>query len=78
MVKVVEVVEGGFLDLGFKWYLVRLDVIAKDEKSCITRNTIEYELKEDSDPKLASVVSIDPLMAMMNIAANHLVSGIKA
>ncbi|KAL8127626.1 norbelladine synthase-like [Apium graveolens] len=78
MVKVVEVVEGGFLDLGFKWYLVRLDVIAKDEKSCITRNTIEYELKEDADPKLASVVSIDPLMAMMNIAANHLVSGIKA
>ncbi|WOG90960.1 hypothetical protein DCAR_0310207 [Daucus carota subsp. sativus] len=78
MEKVVEVVEGGFLEMGFKWYLVRMNVIAKDEKSCITRNTIEYELNEDADPKLASVVSIDPLMAMMNIAANHLVSGVEA
>ena len=64
--------------MGFKWYLVRMNVIAKDEKSCITRNTIEYELNEDADPKLASVVSIDPLMAMMNIAANYLVSGVEA
>nr|GMD61141.1 S-norcoclaurine synthase 2-like [Ipomoea batatas] len=47
-VKEVEVIEGGYLNLGFTLYRVRLEVIEKDERTCITKTTIEYEVKEES------------------------------
>ncbi|KAL8095554.1 norbelladine synthase-like [Apium graveolens] len=69
-VKEAEVVEGGYLEIGFNKYLVRFEVIEKDEESCITKATIEYELKEEFTDN-ASFVSIDPLMAIMNLVVNH-------
>lgn len=69
-VKEAEVVEGGYLEIGFNKYLVRFEVIEKDEESCITKATIEYDIKEDFTDN-ASFVSIDPLMAIMNLVVNH-------
>lgn len=57
MVKGIIVVEGGYLDIGFDRYLIRLEVIEKDEQSCITKSTIEYDVKEDyaANASLASI-----------------------
>ncbi|KAL2249148.1 S-norcoclaurine synthase 2-like [Sesamum indicum] len=70
-VKEAEVVEGGFLDLGFTLYRVRLEVIEKEEEECVVRATIEYKLKEEAAGN-ADLVSIQPLVAMMQVAADYL------
>ncbi|KAM7499880.1 hypothetical protein LguiA_024294 [Lonicera macranthoides] len=74
MVKETEVIEGGYLDLGFTLYRTRFEVIDNSQgnsSSCITRATIEYDLNEDSAAN-ASFVSIQPVMAIVNTAANYL------
>ncbi|KAL3622618.1 hypothetical protein CASFOL_034029 [Castilleja foliolosa] len=71
-VKVAEVVEGGYLDMGFISYRVVLEVIDKDNESCITRTTIEYEVKDEA-AAAASFVSARPLLAVMHIVAGHLI-----
>ncbi|XP_059287318.1 norbelladine synthase-like [Lycium ferocissimum] len=45
-VKEVEVVEGGFLDLGFTFYGVKFEVIESDENSSILKLTIDFETKD--------------------------------
>ncbi|KAK3011098.1 hypothetical protein RJ639_010592 [Escallonia herrerae] len=69
--KEAEVIEGGYLDLGFNLYRVRFEIIEKSSHSCITRTTIEYDVKEEAAAN-ASFVSIEPLLNIMKIAANHL------
>lgn len=71
MVKTTEVIEGGYLDMGFNLYRIRFEVIEKDEKSCITKVTIEYDIKEDYAANVSLVV-IDPLVGVMEIVANYL------
>ncbi|XP_057774082.1 norbelladine synthase-like [Salvia miltiorrhiza] len=73
-VKETEVVEGGYLDMGFRVYRVRLEVreVEGNEKQCITRATIEYELKEEAAANAAALVSIQPLTAIMQISADYL------
>ncbi|KAI3471311.1 hypothetical protein Pfo_027974 [Paulownia fortunei] len=70
-VKEAEVVEGGYLDLGFSLYRVRFEVIEKEgmKNECITRSTIEYEVKEEG---AAALVSIQPLVTIMQVAADYL------
>ncbi|XP_042056001.1 norbelladine synthase-like [Salvia splendens] len=72
-VKEVEVVEGGFLDLGFTLYRIRFEVIEVEgnEKQCITRSTIEYELKEEAAANVA-LVSIQPFTNIMQLSAEYL------
>ncbi|KAJ1272553.1 hypothetical protein BS78_06G211100 [Paspalum vaginatum] len=50
------IIEGGFLDHGFKRYLVRFEIIRKEEKSSIIRSTIEYGVDDEhkSNPPVAS------------------------
>ena len=69
--KETEVIEGGFLELGFTLYRDRFEVIEKGNDSCIIRSTIEYELKEDAAAN-ASLVSIEPLANVAELAKNHL------
>ncbi|KAL7147202.1 hypothetical protein ABFS83_06G092100 [Erythranthe nasuta] len=71
-VKVVEVVEGGYLDLGFTLYRVRFEVIEKEKEECVTRTTIEYDVKEEYAAN-ASLVSIQTFVAVMEAAALHLI-----
>lgn len=70
-VKETEVIEGGFLELGFTLYRDRFEVIEKGNDSCIIRSTTEYELKEDAVAH-ASPVSIEPLANVAKLAKNHL------
>ncbi|KAK4480570.1 hypothetical protein RD792_013648 [Penstemon davidsonii] len=73
-VKEAEVVEGGFLDLGFTLYRVRFEIIGKkdSENQCITKASIEYEVREEVAVN-ASMVSIQPLATVMQLAADYLV-----
>ncbi|XP_059667427.1 norbelladine synthase-like [Cornus florida] len=75
-VKEAEVIEGGYLDLGFTLYKVRFEVMEKSENCCISKFTIEYEIKEEAAAN-ASMVSIKPLVNIMGIAANYLIKNKK-
>ncbi|KAL6838894.1 hypothetical protein ACP4OV_031330 [Aristida adscensionis] len=46
-IKEVVVTEGGFLNHGFHKYLVRIEIIATEEKTSIIRSTIEYEVDHE-------------------------------
>ena len=46
--KELEVMEGGYLDLGLTLFRVRFKVIEKDNDSCIIKSTIEYDVKEEA------------------------------
>ncbi|KAJ0970842.1 hypothetical protein J5N97_018801 [Dioscorea zingiberensis] len=45
-VKEAHVVEGGYLQLGFLFYMVRFEVIAQSETTSVVKSTIEYEIEE--------------------------------
>lgn len=66
-------VEGGYLDIGFTLYRVWFESIQKSKKSCITRSIVEYDLKEDVAAN-TSMVSIQPLVMVMEAAANYLMN----
>nr|XP_043610723.1 norbelladine synthase-like isoform X1 [Erigeron canadensis] len=78
MVKEVEIVEGGFLDIGFTLYRVRFAIKANPndeftDESCIVQSTIEYEVKEEALSNV-SLVTMEPLMIVMNVANQHLIN----
>ncbi|XP_055829546.1 norbelladine synthase-like [Solanum dulcamara] len=73
-VKIAQVVEGGLLDLGFTLYKVKFEVIEKDKETCITKATIEYEVKEEAIANV-SYVSIQPFKAIMDLVAKCLTQG---
>ncbi|XAR52076.1 (S)-norcoclaurine synthase [Bertholletia excelsa] len=72
-VKETEVIEGGYLELGFTLYRIRFEIIETGKDSCISRCTIEYDVKEEAATN-ASLVSIQPLLLVMETAANHLLN----
>ncbi|KAF4393371.1 hypothetical protein F8388_023175 [Cannabis sativa] len=69
-VKEVEVIEGGYLELGFTLYRVRFEIIEKDEGCSIIKSTIEYDLKDDSVHNLPAV-TLDPLAAIALAVQNQ-------
>lgn len=75
MVKEAEVVEGGFLDLGFSLYRIRIEIKVnpKDDSSssCLLKLTIEYDVKEEFAAN-ASLVTTEPLIAIMGVANEYL------
>ncbi|XP_051134074.1 norbelladine synthase-like [Andrographis paniculata] len=82
-VKETEVVEGGYLDLGFSLYRVRFELIdgggggdVNSSSSCCTvRTTVEYEVKEGCDEETAAkLVSMEPLLEVMRVASDHLLA----
>ncbi|XP_062001537.1 norbelladine synthase-like [Rosa rugosa] len=70
-VKEVEVIEGGYLELGFTLFRVRGEIIESASCCCIIKSTIEYELKEDAAANV-SLVSAHPFAKIAEIAKNHL------
>ncbi|KAL8255681.1 hypothetical protein R6Q59_030748 [Mikania micrantha] len=73
-VKEVEVIEGGFLDMGFDLYRIRIEIKEnpKDEcRSCFVKLTIEYEVTQEFATN-ASLVTTEPLIGIMNVASKHL------
>ncbi|KAK2971542.1 hypothetical protein RJ640_017911 [Escallonia rubra] len=69
LVKETEIVEGGFLDLGFNLYRVRFENIKTGENSCITRTTIEYDVKEESAANISDVNIVPSINIMKDVAA---------
>ncbi|XP_047170735.1 norbelladine synthase-like [Vigna umbellata] len=70
-IKETEVVEGGYLELGFSLFRVRFEVIEKGEESSIIKSTIEYELNDDNASS-ASLVSIQSLVTIAELAKSYL------
>ncbi|KAK4256107.1 hypothetical protein QN277_009019 [Acacia crassicarpa] len=72
-IKETEIVEGGYLELGFALWRVRLEVIEKGEGSSILKSTLEYELKEDAlaNAPLASN-AFQSLANIFEMAKTHL------
>lgn len=70
-VKEVEAIEGGFLDLGFSLYRVRIHVIEKGEAVCVVKATIEYDVKEEFASN-ASLVTTDLLAGIFESGKGHL------
>ena len=64
-------VEGGFLDIGFTLYRVRLKIVENGDDSCIVESTIEYEIKEEAAAN-ASLVTLQPLIDIAQAANDHL------
>ena len=73
MEKEVEVIEGGYLELGFTFYLIRFEIKELTPSSCIMKTSIDYELKEEAAAN-ASFISIDLFANIAQIAKNHLLS----
>ena len=69
--KETEVIEGGYLELGFTLFLIRFEVIEKDNDSCIIKSTIEYDVKEEAAAN-ASHVTIDAVANIAELSKNYL------
>lgn len=69
-IKIAEMVEGGYLDFGFPVYRFRIEIIEKDEHSCIVKSTVEYELKEEAAQNI-SLATVQPLVAIAQAANNY-------
>ncbi|KAK3198358.1 hypothetical protein Dsin_021773 [Dipteronia sinensis] len=74
-IKETEIVEGGYLELGFIFYIIRLEIIENLEKesSSIIKTTIEYQLMEDMASN-ASIVTIQPLAHIAQTAKTYLLN----
>ncbi|KAK9272885.1 hypothetical protein L1049_003264 [Liquidambar formosana] len=70
-IKETELVEGGFKELGFHLYRIRLEIIDKDTNSTVIRSTIEYEV-EDEFAGNASLVTTKPLETIAQVIDKYL------
>ncbi|CAH1452361.1 unnamed protein product [Lactuca virosa] len=75
MVKEGEVVEGAFLDMGFTFYRIKIEIKENPNDdtglSCLVKLSVEYEVKEEAAAN-ASLVTNEPLLAIMSVANEHL------
>ncbi|KAI3936382.1 hypothetical protein MKW98_000656 [Papaver atlanticum] len=69
-IKVTEVVEGGYLEVGFSLYRVTYEITEKGAHSSVII-TIEYEL-DDAFADNASLVSIEPLEVIAKTIGKYL------
>ncbi|KAL0001679.1 hypothetical protein SO802_015460 [Lithocarpus litseifolius] len=70
--KEAEVIEGGYLELGFTFHRTRVEVIEMDSDTCILRTTIEYDVKEEVAAN-SSYTTIDAVAKLAELAKNHLI-----
>ncbi|KAK3001032.1 hypothetical protein RJ639_021812 [Escallonia herrerae] len=77
MIKETDASKGGYLDMGFNLYRIRYDVIPKTRNSCITRVTVEYDLKEGWIYN-TSHVSLLPFMGFLRAGSAYLLANTKS
>ncbi|XP_052180313.1 norbelladine synthase-like isoform X4 [Diospyros lotus] len=70
-VKQTDVCEGGYLELGFNYFRVRLVVKEKSADCCVLNTTLEYDVKEECAAN-ASLVSIQPFVKAMEFTVDYL------
>lgn len=71
-IRVTEIIEGGFKDVGFDVYRVRSEMREKDDKSSIIRSTIEYEINGDKLADVASQLTTKPIELMAETIGKYL------
>ncbi|XP_009766944.1 norbelladine synthase-like [Nicotiana sylvestris] len=69
-VKEVEIIEGGYLDLGFSFYGIKFEVIEKDENLSIVKITIDFETKDAENIHL-TIANIQALVAIMKATVEY-------
>ncbi|KAM3270016.1 norbelladine synthase [Capsicum chacoense] len=70
-VKEVEIVEGGFLDLGFNFYGIKFEVIEKDKNSSIIKIIIDFETK-DIEKIQFTIGNFQALVAILKASKDYL------
>jgi len=70
-IKETEVFEGGYKDLGFHLYRIRLEIIENGSESTIVRSTIEYDV-DDKFAENASLVTTKSLETIAEVVGGYL------
>ncbi|KAG6714617.1 hypothetical protein I3842_05G210300 [Carya illinoinensis] len=70
-VKEAEVIEAGYLDLGFTYYRVRFEIIEKGDDSSVIKTTVDYDVKEEVAAN-ASYVNIEPMLKIAEATKKYL------
>ncbi|XP_028753366.1 S-norcoclaurine synthase-like [Neltuma alba] len=65
-IKEIEVIEGGYLELGFTLFRGRFHIMEKGKDSSTVKSTVEYELKQEASEN-GSIAS-NAIQALANIA----------
>ncbi|XP_037479228.1 norbelladine synthase-like [Triticum dicoccoides] len=71
-IKEAQTIDGDILKLGFLYYMVRFEIIAKGPSSSVIRSTIVYEINEETHPGLEAMISTAPLAATAEKFAGYL------
>ncbi|CAN6195348.1 unnamed protein product [Urochloa humidicola] len=69
-IKEAEAIDGDILKLGFLYYMIRFEIIAKGPSSSVIRSTIEFEI-DDAHPELEAMVSTASLAEAAEKFAGH-------
>uniref|UniRef100_A0AAU6SI64 1-phenethylisoquinoline scaffold synthase n=1 Tax=Gloriosa superba TaxID=41220 RepID=A0AAU6SI64_GLOSU len=71
-VKDVDVIEGGYLELGFSAYKVRFEILEKEGGvGSVIRNVVEYEISDELAAN-ASYITVAPFVALAEAVAKYL------
>ncbi|KAK6243774.1 hypothetical protein QUC31_010183 [Theobroma cacao] len=66
-----ETIEGGFKDVGFDVYRMRLQILEKDAESSIVRSSVDYEI-DDKLQELASQATTKPMEILAEVVGKYL------
>ncbi|PIA58614.1 hypothetical protein AQUCO_00500508v1 [Aquilegia coerulea] len=69
--KVAEIIEGGFLNLGFCLYRVLLQIIEKDPESSIIKSVIQFEVEPGSEAD-TSLITITAMQLVAEAIGKYL------
>ncbi|OVA02905.1 Bet v I domain [Macleaya cordata] len=62
--KEVEMIEGGYLDMGCTFYMDKIHVLEKGPNSCVIESAIIYEVKDEYAEVVAPLITTEPLASM--------------
>lgn len=72
-IKETVVTEGGLLDHGFRKYMVRIEIVGREEKTSIVRSTIQYEVdREHAGSHAPPVFSTDGLATIAEAITKYI------
>ncbi|KAI3517111.1 hypothetical protein L1887_16319 [Cichorium endivia] len=73
-VKEIKIIEGGYLDVGFTSYQMKLEFMENEneDSSCILRVTVEYEANEDVVANADANFVIKPLIDTLEVANKYI------
>ncbi|KAI3977559.1 hypothetical protein MKX01_000472 [Papaver californicum] len=69
-VLVVQQIKGGYLDLGFSFFQITFEVLAKDDSSCVIRTTTSVEMDQKFESN-ASIIAVDEMYGLAKAIAKY-------